>query len=71
MTEVTEVEMMDYEEINDWLTERMQNIDHEDFRAIVTMAVMISTTQDFFDENPDCYVRLIDFWESDEIDQLH
>jgi len=33
--------------------------------------VMISTTQDFFDENPDCYVRLIDFWESDEIDQLH
>lgn len=41
MNDMTEVEMMDFDEISEWLSDRMQEVDREDFRAIVTMAVMI------------------------------
>lgn len=71
MNDMTEVEMMDFDEISEWLSDRMQEVDREDFRAIVTMAVMIAVTQDFFEENPDCYARLLDFWESQGNEQIH
>lgn len=71
MNDITQVEMMDFDEISEWLSDRMQEVDREDFRAIVTMAVMIAVTQEFFEENPDCYVRLLDFWESQGNEQIH
>lgn len=54
MTEVSMmVEMMQSDELNDWIAEALGRIEDDDKRGIATMSVMISMFQNFMEENPE------------------
>jgi hypothetical protein len=72
MSETLIVEMMQSEELNDWVSEALDRIDGDDKRGIVTMSIMIATFYNFMSENPqvsECFEIYMDA--EDEFEKIH
>ena len=47
------VEIMQSDELNQWVVEALNKMTDDDKRGVATMSVMISMFQDFMEENPE------------------
>jgi len=47
------VEIMQSDELNDWVVGALKKMTDDDKRGVATMSVMISMFQDFMEENPE------------------
>lgn len=73
MTEVSMmVEMMQSDELNDWIAEALGRIEDDDKRGIATMSVMISMFQNFMEENPQVSEAFEEYMnDGDEFEAIH
>jgi type IV secretory pathway TraG/TraD family ATPase VirD4 len=66
------VEIMQSDELNQWVVEALKKMTDDDKRGVATMSVMISMFQDFMEENPEVAEAFEVYMnDGDEYEQIH